>query len=80
MNNYKLYTTGSCIICERVKRLIASQQLNVELVESQENDIIKFRKMKIRSFPVLIISEENYISGKEVAEYLANNLERLKKK
>ena len=36
--------------------------------------------MNIRSFPVLIISEEKYVSGKAAGEYLAANLERLKKK
>ena len=31
MNNYKLYTTRNCVVCERVKKLIKSQQLNIEV-------------------------------------------------
>lgn len=80
MNNYKLYTTKSCIVCEKVKRLIKSQQLDVEIIEAEDKEIAKFREMNIRSFPVLIISEEKYVSGKAAGEYLAANLERLKKK
>ena len=80
MNNYKLYTTKGCIVCQRVKSLIESQQLNVEVIEAEDEEIVKFREMNIRSFPVLIISEEKYVSGKAAGEYLAANLERLKKK
>ena len=29
MNNYKLYTTKGCIICNRVKQLIESQNLRI---------------------------------------------------
>ncbi len=76
----KLYTTKSCPLCEKVKRLIESQRLNVEVVEAQENDILKFREMNIRSFPILRISEKNYLTGKEVGEYIAINVEELKKK
>ena len=47
MNNYKLYTTRNCVVCERVKKLIKSQQLNIEVIEAEENDIIKFREMNI---------------------------------
>lgn len=80
MSNHKLYTTKSCTLCQKAKKLIESQQLNVEIVEAQENDIIKFREMNIRSFPILRISEKNYLTGKEVGEYLAINVEELKKK
>ena len=55
----KLYTTKSCIVCERVKRLIKSQQLDVEITEAQESDILKFREMNIRSFPVIEIDKKN---------------------
>ena len=80
MNNYKLYTTIGCIKCNRVKQLIESQNLQIEVIQTNESDIEYFRKKGIRSFPVLIISEENYVSGKAAGEYLATNLERLKKK
>lgn len=76
----KLYTTKSCIVCERVKRLIKSQQLDVEITEAQESDILKFREMNIRNFPVLKIDEEKHVSGEAVGEYIATNLQKLKKK
>ena len=75
MSNYKLYTTKSCIVCERVKRLIESQKLDVEIIESQEDDIIKFREINIRSFPVLLINKQEYISGVDVGNYIAMNIE-----
>mgnify|MGYP001656908298 CR=1 FL=1 len=34
MSNYRLYTTKSCILCQKAKKLIESQQLNVEIVEA----------------------------------------------
>ena len=76
----KLYTTKGCILCEKAKKIIKAQELDVEVIESQENDILKFRKMGIRSFPVIVISEEKYVNGKAAGEYLAMNIEELRKK
>lgn len=80
MSNYRLYTTKSCILCQKAKKLIESQQLNVEIVEAQENDIIKFREMNIRSFPVIEIDKKKYIYGVDAAHYIAMNIETLKRK
>ena len=80
MNNYKLYTTKGCIICNRVKQLIESQNLQIEVIQANELEIESFRKQGIRSFPVLKLNEQKYICGKEVGEYLAANLNELLKK
>mgnify|MGYP000849326637 FL=1 len=80
MNNYKLYTTKGCIICNRVKQLIESQNLQIEVIQANELEIESFRKQGIRSFPVLKLNEQKYICGKEVGEYLATNLNELLKK
>ena len=80
MNNYKLYTTKSCIVCEKVKRLIKSQQLDVEIIEAEDKEIAKFREMNIRSFPILLINQEKYIHGMEVGHYISMNIETLKRK
>ena len=79
MNNYKLYTTKGCIICNRVKQLIESQNLQIEVIQANELEIESFRKQGIRSFPVLKLNEQKYICGKEVGEYLAANLNELLK-
>lgn len=78
MNNYKLYTTRNCVVCERVKKLIKSQQLNIEVIEAEENDIIKFREMNIRSFPVLKLNEKEYVNGLNVGNYIAMHIEDLR--
>lgn len=75
VNNYQLYTTRSCIICERVQKLIKSQQLNVEVIEAEDRDIISFREMNIRSFPVLKLNENEYIYGVSVGNYIAMHIE-----
>ena len=80
MSNYKLYTTKSCIVCEKAKRLIKSQQLDVEIIEAEDKEIAKFREMNIRSFPILLINQEKYIHGMEVGNYIAMNIEELRKK
>lgn len=80
MNNYKLYTTKGCILCERVKILIISQKLDVEMIQANESDIEYFRKKGIRSFPILKIDERKYISGSNVGNYIAMNIEELRKK
>lgn len=80
MNNYKLYTTKGCIVCQRVKSLIESQQLNVEVIEAEDEEIVKFREMNIRSFPILLINQEKYIHGMEVGHYISMNIETLKRK
>lgn len=80
MNNYKLYTTKGCIVCEKVKRLIKSQQLDVEIIEAEDKEIAKFREMNIRSFPILLINQEKYIHGMEVGHYISMNIETLKRK
>ena len=80
MNNYKLYTTKGCIVCQRVKSLIESQQLNIEVIEAEDRDIISFREMNIRTFPILLINQEKYIHGMEVGHYLSMNIEELRKK
>ena len=80
MNNYKLYTTRNCVVCERVKKLIKSQQLNVEVIEAEDRDIVNFREMNIRSFPVLKLNEKEYICGMDVGNYIAMYIEDLKRK
>ena len=80
MNNYKLYTTKGCIVCQRVKSLIESQQLNVEVIEAEDEEIVKFREMNIRSFPILLINQEKDIHGMEVGHYISMNIETLKRK
>lgn len=75
MSNYKLYTTKSCIVCQRVKSLIESQQLNVEVIEAEDKEIVKFREMNITSFPVLMLNENEYIYGINVGHHIAMHLE-----
>lgn len=78
MNNYKLYTTRNCVVCERVKKLIESQQLNVEVIEAEDKEIVKFREMNIRSFPILQINENEYIYGLNVGNHIAMHIEDLR--
>ena len=75
----KLYTTKNCIVCERTKSLIKLQNLDIEMIQANESDIEYFRKKGIRSFPVLKINEE-YICGMDVGNYIAMNIETLKRK
>lgn len=63
-----------------VKSLIESQQLNVEVIEAEDKDIINFREMNIKSFPILQINENEYIYGMDVGNYIAMHIEDLKKK
>lgn len=76
----KLYTIDDCVICKRVKGLIIAQNLQIEIINANEFQIEVLREKGLRNFPVLKIDEEKYLSGKEAGEYLATNLERLKKK
>ena len=63
-----------------VKSLIESQQLNVEVIEAEDKDIINFREMNIKSFPILQINENEYIYVMDVGNYIAMHIEDLKKK
>lgn len=76
----KMYTIENCIICMRVKQLIISQNLQIEIIHANEFHIEVLRKKGLRTFPVLKIDEEKYLSGKAAGEYLAINIEELRKK
>ena len=73
--SFKLYTINNCINCNRVKSLIESQQLNIEVIEAEDKEIVKFREMNIRSFPVLMLNENEYIYGINVGHHIAMHLE-----
>ena len=78
---YKLYTTKGCTNCNLSKSLINSQKLEIEIVEAQEKEVEYLGKNNIATFPVLEIKsgeKVEFISGKDVGEYLASNLERFK--
>lgn len=76
----KLYTIKDCVLCSRVKKLIESQNLQIEVIQANEFDIESFVQKGIRSFPVLQLDDKKYICGKEAGEYLATNLQKFKKK
>ena len=78
---YKLYTTKGCTNCNLSKSLINSQKLRIEIVEAQEKEVLYLEKNNIATFPVLEIKsgeKVEFISGKDVGEYLASNLEKFK--
>ena len=78
---YKLYTTKGCTNCNLSKSLINSQKLNIEIVEAQETELEYLKKNKIATFPVLETKsgeKKEFISGKDVGEYIASNLEKFK--
>lgn len=79
MNKYTLYTTDNCNICERVKNLIKNQKLGIEIKKATEEEIKRFRKQKVLSFPVLTDYNFNIISfGAKAGYYIAENIEKLK--
>lgn len=78
---YKLYTTKNCTNCNLSKILINSQKLGIEIVDSQEEEVEYLKKNEMFTFPVLEIKsgeKVEFISGKDVGEYIASNLEQLK--
>ena len=79
MNKYTLYITDNCNICERVKNLIKNQKLGIEIKKATEEEIKRFRKQKVLSFPVLTDHNFNIISfGAKAGYYIAENIEKLK--
>ena len=73
---YKLYTTKNL-----AKSLINSQKLRIKILEAQEKELNYLMKNNIGTFPVLEIiagEKSQFISGKEVGEFIASNLEKFK--
>lgn len=78
---YVLYTTKNCGICNMVKNLISSQYLKIKNIEATEKEVLYLQKNNIGTFPVLELKagkKSQFISGKDVGEYLASNLEKFK--
>lgn len=78
---YKLYTTKNCTNCNLSKILINSQKLGIEIVDSQEEEVEYLKKNEMFNFPVLEIiagEKSQFISGKEVGQFIASNLEKFK--
>ena len=78
---YVLYTTKNCGICNMVKHLINSKNLKISIKESDENDLDYLTKNKVSTFPALELKsgeKKEFISGKEVGEFIASNLEKFK--
>jgi glutaredoxin len=78
---YKLYTTNDCGICALAKNLIKSQNLKIQVIHAESDQIDYLRKNKVHTFPALEIDageKIEFISGKDVGEYLAFNLEKFK--
>ena len=78
---YKLYTTNDCGICALAKNLIKSQNLKIQVIHAESDQIDYLRKNKVHTFPALEIDageKIEFISGKDVGEYLAFNLEKIK--
>lgn len=76
----KMYVTKDCIICSRAKHLVESQDLEIEVIQANEFHVEVFREKGLRSFPILELDNKKYICGKETGEYLAMNIEELRKK
>ena len=77
---YKLYTTNDCGICALAKNLIKSQNLKIQVIHAESDQIDYLRKNKVHTFPALEIDageKIEFISGKDVGEYLAFNLEKI---
>lgn len=80
----KLITTENCSECNMVKRLISSQNLNIEIEKTNEMYQDLFIKAGIRSYPVLIKELEGDFKGftivnhGKVGEYIATNLDSFK--
>lgn len=78
---YVLYTTKNCGMCNMVKNLISSQYLKIKNIEATEKEVLYLQKNDIGTFPVLELKagkKSQFISGKDVGEYLASNLEKFK--
>ena len=78
---YKLYTTKNCTNCNLAKSLINSQKLRIKILEAQEKELNYLMKNNIGKFPVLEIiagEKSQFISGKDVGEFIASNLEKFK--
>ena len=61
--------------------MINSQKLRIEIVEAQEKEVLYLEKNNIATFPVLEIiagEKSQFISGKEVGQFIASNLEKFK--
>lgn len=78
---YKLYTTKGCTNCNLSKSLINSQKLKIKILEAQEKELDYLMKNNVGKFPALEIiagEKSQFISGKEVGEFIASNLEKFK--
>lgn len=78
---YKLYTTKNCTNCNLSKSLINSQKLKIKILEAQEKELNYLMKNKIVTFPALEIiagEKSQFISGKDVGEFIASNLQKFK--
>lgn len=78
---YKLYTIKNCTNCNLSKFLINSQKLRIKILEAQEKELNYLMKNNIGKFPVLEIiagEKSQFISGKDVGEFIASNLEKFK--
>lgn len=78
---YRLYTTNNCGICALTKNLIRSQNLKIQIVQTESDHMEYLRKNKVNSFPVLEIKSGEkleFIDGKNVGGFIATNLEMFK--
>lgn len=80
---YRLIITKNCSNCDKAKRFINANKLNIIFEDIKDEMLETFRNAGVRSYPILIddrgINGFTIIeNGEQVGYYLAENMEKFR--
>lgn len=80
---YKLIITKNCSNCDKAKRFINANNLNIIFENIKDEMLETFRNAGVRSYPILINDRGSdgftiIENGEQVGYYLAENMEKFR--
>lgn len=80
---YKLIITKNCRNCDKAKRFITANNLNIIFEDIKDEMLETFRNAGVRSYPILINDRGTngftiIENGEQVGYYLAENIEKFR--
>lgn len=80
---YKLITSKNCSNCDKAKRFINNNNLNIIFENVKDEMLETFRNAGVRSYPILINDRGSdgftiIENGEQVGYYLAENMEKFR--
>ena len=80
---YKLIITENCSKCDRAKRFINTNNLNIIFEDIKDEMLETFRNTGVRSYPILINDRGTngftiIENGEQVGYYLAENIDKFR--